>query len=291
MELPLDQGILRIRIGYFAEGGHLVGRGGVLEIPRHPNFRLFAAQNPCAEGYEGKRHAHPTELLSRFDSVVWEASEPPELEAIVRHQLRGNCPAAEKLVSLYSRLRREPWEGPFPLSLRDLQKVCRLTSSGAEADVVSAALVLLPAMFCEPQDRCKAEQLIQHEGGICLPQPGQRHTPLARRLTPGFVLLKVDDPPEAVLRAELRAGGSRRTFVISAQVESFWAKLRNLRQCGQPVLIVGPPGVGKSEAFLAFWEVCRTPLCSSLFKVMVKLVRICVSFLLFVEDYLFLLSA
>lgn len=67
-------------------------RGDAEAVPRHPNFRLFAAMNPATDA--GKRDL-PAPLRNRF-TEVWVA-EPPgreDLAAIVAGYLRSNAPNA-----------------------------------------------------------------------------------------------------------------------------------------------------------------------------------------------------
>merc|ERR1711974_412434 len=52
-------------------------------IHRHPNFRLFATQNPNCGLFKGKREIHSTALLSRFEKITFNDLTKKECETIL----------------------------------------------------------------------------------------------------------------------------------------------------------------------------------------------------------------
>lgn len=70
----------------------MVERGDVASVPRHPQFRLFAAMNPANDA--GKREL-PAPLRNRFTEVwVGEPDQRQDLSAIVAGYLVPVCATA-----------------------------------------------------------------------------------------------------------------------------------------------------------------------------------------------------
>lgn len=72
----------------------LTERGDASEIPRHPNFRLFAAMNPATDA--GKKDL-PASIRSRFSELyVHELLDPVELRVVAARYLDGVLPVDGK---------------------------------------------------------------------------------------------------------------------------------------------------------------------------------------------------
>ena len=124
IELALDTRCLRIPGHFTADSDRL--QGGFLELPMHPNFRLFAAQNPSTAQYSGRRFSHSAALLSRFSMTVWQPLPPDELRQILEHHLGSiftpgpQRALAGAVMAVYRRMEQSPLQEPFPLTVRDL---------------------------------------------------------------------------------------------------------------------------------------------------------------------------
>jgi midasin len=72
----------------------LTERGDVIPLPRHPDFRLFAAMNPATDA--GKKELHPS-IRSRFTELyVDELLDQVELRVVSSRYLRYVLPASDK---------------------------------------------------------------------------------------------------------------------------------------------------------------------------------------------------
>jgi midasin len=72
----------------------LTERGDVVPLPRHPDFRLFAAMNPATDA--GKKELHPS-IRSRFTELfVDELLDQVELRVVSSRYLRFVLPASDK---------------------------------------------------------------------------------------------------------------------------------------------------------------------------------------------------
>ncbi|CAB9508662.1 Nuclear chaperone required for maturation and nuclear export of pre-60S ribosome subunits (By similarity) [Seminavis robusta] len=72
----------------------LTERGDIVPVPRHPDFRLFAAMNPATDA--GKKELHPS-IRSRFTELyVDELLDPVELRVVASRYLRFVLPAGDK---------------------------------------------------------------------------------------------------------------------------------------------------------------------------------------------------
>lgn len=259
MDMALSTGTLET-IGHFAEGGPLVGPDFTLRLPRHPDFRLIAAQNPSTDEYVGKRFVHTSALLSHFTITTWASPEAKEMLEILNHVPKGKGVDTEKLVSLFEDLKKEKWAKTFPLGLRDLLKVCRLTSSFSSSALFQAAMIVLPGMFDSPEERERVKRLIQQKVGSAQSQSQSSSGEKAQDAmhTKSYTFADVDVVPPTV--PELAQG--TQPFVITKRIKDLFDTLQCLRKSGQATLMVCEPGTGTSELIKAFCEV-SVRLCAS----------------------------
>lgn len=116
----------------------------------HPNFRLFAAQNPLQEG--GGRKGLPRSFLNRFTRVAVELLQPqdlvsiatalhPELPAGLVHKMVALLTAMQQAAAVVttnsssSQQRKVPFAvagGPWEFNLRDLLRWCELVTLFAQ---------------------------------------------------------------------------------------------------------------------------------------------------------------
>jgi len=116
-----------------------------LSFKAHPNFRLFAAQNPLQEG--GGRKGLPKSFLNRFTRVAVELLQPQDLVAIAT-ALHPELPQQliQRMVGLLAAMqaaagssgssgRGVPFAvagGPWEFNLRDLLRWCELVTLFAQ---------------------------------------------------------------------------------------------------------------------------------------------------------------
>jgi midasin len=99
---------------------------------RHPDFRVFAAQNPLQQG--GGRKGLPKSFLNRFTKVYLQEHTPEDLLMICRHLYPSNLELVQKMITFNEIIRDSTMvsrtigrEGsPWEFNLRDLFRWFRL---------------------------------------------------------------------------------------------------------------------------------------------------------------------
>ncbi|CAF1192426.1 unnamed protein product, partial [Didymodactylos carnosus] len=103
----------------------------------HPEFRLFATQNPSTGQYKGARDAQSTALLSRFSIFIVEGPQTDELADIVANKLKNeNFPfdtQAKQMVNLHLNIMKLIKENEFKersknyseITIRELFRWCQ----------------------------------------------------------------------------------------------------------------------------------------------------------------------
>uniref|UniRef100_A0A914X0R9 ATPase dynein-related AAA domain-containing protein n=1 Tax=Plectus sambesii TaxID=2011161 RepID=A0A914X0R9_9BILA len=133
IEDVLGTGILLIR------NSNILGQPGVqdgcLQVRRHPNFRLFMAQNPANDkAYAGTRNVFSVSLLSHFVPVNFPAIPIyPDILGIITIMLTKRYTdqseasnVANRLISLFDEAKQIPRENSVPISIRDVLQACKL---------------------------------------------------------------------------------------------------------------------------------------------------------------------
>ena len=85
LEQALDLRRLSITSPVELEGGERF-----VEFEQHPQFALFATQNPCTGLFKGAREKHSSTLLDRFSPVVIKPPSNDDIRLIVEHRLVKN---------------------------------------------------------------------------------------------------------------------------------------------------------------------------------------------------------
>ncbi|KAJ1918233.1 AAA ATPase midasin [Tieghemiomyces parasiticus] len=140
-------------------------------FPRHPTFRVFAAQNPLGQG--GGRKGLPQSFVNRFTQIYVDALTPVDLEAILRHAHPSvPTPTLSTVLAFNQQLheatmvRREfgqtgaPWE----FNLRDVFRWLALLRDagdvlGKDARPVDYLSILYLQRLRTPHDRQRAREL------------------------------------------------------------------------------------------------------------------------------------
>lgn len=99
LEQALDLGRLSITSPVELEGGERF-----VEVEQHPQFALFATQNPCTGHFKGAREQHSSTLLDRFSPVTIKRPTNDDIRMIVEHTLRGNGLSSERAATLSSEI-------------------------------------------------------------------------------------------------------------------------------------------------------------------------------------------
>jgi midasin len=102
---------------------------------RHPDFRVFAAQNPLQQG--GGRKGLPKSFLNRFTKVYLQEHTPEDLLMICRHLYPGDEEIVQKMITFNEVIRDSTMvsrtigrEGsPWEFNLRDLFRWFKLLSA------------------------------------------------------------------------------------------------------------------------------------------------------------------
>ncbi|KAK8172473.1 LOW QUALITY PROTEIN: hypothetical protein BKA80DRAFT_318585 [Phyllosticta citrichinensis] len=214
---------------------------------QHAGFRVFAAQNPHHQG--GGRKGLPASFVNRFTVVYADVFRPDDLALICEQQFPAcQDTDVESLITFISHLEEEVVNrkfgslgGPWEFNLRDtLRWLQLLTSSqgllpaGASRDFLDT---IVTQRFRTDLDRRMAIQLFDK----CFPEAGKRnrffHNIGKDHIQVGLGLL----PRNSVLQP-LRSSFETRKSKLSV-MESMMIAV----QLNWPVILVGPPGSGKSS--------------------------------------------
>lgn len=134
---------------------------------RHPNFVLFAAQNPHHQG--GGRKGLPASFVNRFTVVYADSFTDSDLKRICTRLFPGSPPAQTNgLVDFISLLntaivqerRLGAIGGPWEVNLRDIQRWLQLADRGDLQIPTNNFLdVIISQRFRSPEDRALVSQL------------------------------------------------------------------------------------------------------------------------------------
>ena len=219
---------------------------------RHPNFVVFAAQNPHHQG--GGRRGLPASFVNRFTIVFADTFTPEDLLMICRQ----NCPDSsvedtEKLIqcvtSLSDLLHRHrtigSHGGPWEFNLRDVLRWLHLLTPITEHTLIGTIAdfqdILILQRFRTPEDVATVKTLLQQY----LPKIDSLHSYFHnvsdRSIQIGLGLLERNGIHRPAPRQ--RVDASRINLPIAESVmiciQQSW-----------PCLLVGPPGSGKTNTIL-----------------------------------------
>ncbi|KDD74936.1 hypothetical protein H632_c977p0, partial [Helicosporidium sp. ATCC 50920] len=248
------------------EGGQgslvLAERGDVESVPRHPNFRLFAAMNPSTDA--GKRDL-PSSMRSRFTELwVAEPDSREDLAALVARYLPGaGAAVVSAAVDFYVEVKREAEssleDGAGHRPTYSLRTLCR----ALEYVAVAAPLYGLPRALCDGFDMSFATQLsaeglgrlralmertllggssLQGVQRAAVPAPSPRHV--------AFEQFWVERGP-LPLETERPASDQAASPPKFVHTPSVARHLRNLARAvllrSYPILLQGPTSSGKTS--------------------------------------------
>ncbi|KAK8238602.1 hypothetical protein HDK90DRAFT_533293 [Phyllosticta capitalensis] len=214
---------------------------------QHSGFRVFAAQNPHHQG--GGRKGLPASFVNRFTVVYADVFRPDDLVLICKQQFPACSESDIKgLIAFISSLEEEvvhrkfgslgsPWEFNLRDTLRWLQLLTSsqgLLPAGASRDFLDT---IVTQRFRTDMDRKMASQLFDK----FFTDEGKRnrffHNVGKEHIQVGLGML----PRNSVLQ-HLRSSFETRRSMLSV-MESMMIAV----QLNWPVILVGPPGSGKSS--------------------------------------------
>ena len=139
---------------------------------KHPDFRIFAAQNPVQQG--GGRKGLPKSFLNRFTKVYVQEHERSDLQIICRHLYPGlSATVIDGVIEFSSRLqacvmrdRAFGYDGsPWEFNLRDIMRCFRLMLAPTGLEVASsledALTIVYVRRFRTKTDQNAVSQLLR----------------------------------------------------------------------------------------------------------------------------------
>lgn len=220
-------------------------------FPRHPNFRLFAAQNPHQQG--GGRKGLPASFVNRFTVTHADAFRREDLIAISQKLFPTlEIDYIKSVISFVEQLERETvqskrignYGGPWEFNLRDISRWLSLASS--QRGLLSAASAndfadcLFMQRFRSEHDRAFVKDLFRHMFDKQHQAPSDLYPSMTSRSLQVGVGIS-DRGTETATPQPLRPGGQ--------WSNPHFASIQSVMICVQenwPVILTGPSGAGKS---------------------------------------------
>lgn len=222
-------------------------------FPRHPDFKVFAAQNPQYQG--GGRKGLPKSFVNRFTVVYVDVLKEEDL-IMISEQIFPNIAQEDcsKMISFMSQLEEEvvikknwgtsggPWEFNLRDSLRWLSLYCSKynLSSPSDISIGDFLQMIVSQRFRTPEDRVKVSQLFESVFGV------QKQKDAFYYLGPDYV----QAGGAIIKRNELiqYANSSDRIRFVSLQ-SNFPVLESAIRSVNEsiPLILTGPTNSGKTE--------------------------------------------
>lgn len=227
-------------------------------FPRHPNFKVFAAQNPQYQG--GGRKGLPKSFVNRFTVVYVDILKADDL-VLIAHHLYPNIAKdlCAKMISVISKLEEEvslkkSWGtlgGPWEFNLRDTLRWLEIYNSPSILNSLSPVEflnIIVTQRFRSEEDKKKATALVTEIFG---------ESPNNDNL---FVLGEafIQSRKSLMKRSELLGMTSYSSLchlqTNGAIVESALLAIQN----NWPTILVGPSNSGKTDIVRYLATVCGT---------------------------------
>ena len=215
---------------------------------RHPDFVIFAAQNPHLQG--GGRKGLPESFVNRFTVVYAQALSSQDLAVICGELFpEVSSKVTERLVdcvnSLNLLLKRElgargaPWEFNLRDILRWLQLLASRSGPLALARPADFANLLFAQRFRTAEDQALISTVLEETLSETGPQVSHYHAHDSHALQVGFATLSKSDLPGSSLGL-----GQARQYTNFSIAESLMICVQE----SWPCLLVGASGSGKTAA-------------------------------------------
>ena len=214
---------------------------------RHPNFLVFAAQNPQYQG--GGRKGLPKSFINRFTVVYMEMLKTNDLSTISSHlypQISEDV--ILKIISLMSALedevsKKKKWGSsgaPWEFNLRDtLRWLSLLTgqSISSSCDALNFVGTIVEQRFRTLQDRLRVQKLIKSIFGE-LPKRENFYN-----FSKDFVQMNSEVIPR---NQSLHYSTTNNPVVLECNIPIYESILRCLKN-NWPIILVGPSNSGKTD--------------------------------------------
>lgn len=222
---------------------------------RHPEFIVFAAQNPQYQG--GGRKGLPKSFVNRFSVVYVDMLKEQDLNMISQHLFPAVAEnTSEKMIRFISRLEHEvsvkksfghnggPWEFNLRDTLRwlDLFSKRGLTSNIAPSDFLD--MIVCQRFRCT-EDRMKAQQLfLEVFGEEQIPKQDNYYSISKNSIQAGGAVISRNEPIQHTISSH--GDGSTVRFALQSNFPLLETSIRciNLKL---PLILTGPTNSGKTE--------------------------------------------
>lgn len=224
------------------------------------SFRVFAAQNPLAQG--GGRKGLPKSFLNRFTKVFVDPLNDADLHAIVssKHPTLGK-ELVDKMIAFNNAIHHSVVEdrvygsegGPWEFNLRDVFRWCELIATNTATNE-SYARDLYFQRFRTNSDREKIDEVYSQYFGVSLKPP--RVPELEIRDT----LIRIGN---TTLERQGSLTSREREQSLWSESALFLAQLLPLEAVARcillrwPCLLVGHPASGKTSIISSLAEICN----------------------------------
>lgn len=218
------------------------------EFTKHPNFRVFAAQNPQHQG--GGRKGLPKSFVNRFTTVYVDSLELNDLEAIVA-RLYPDIGDSSLLAGYMQELSRQRFGAgaPFEFNLRDTLRWCKLIRYYNLPHEYFLNLIVIGRLR-SPEDREIALKLFEkwlgNSGRVSIPPPELSSNSASFRV--GYASLDRDDSCTNWHSNFLHANGQALETAIACITQNW------------PLILVGPSGSGKTHLLRYLAQMSGKPL-------------------------------
>ncbi|KAI9762204.1 MAG: hypothetical protein M4579_000527 [Chaenotheca gracillima] len=220
---------------------------------RHPNFRIFAAQNPHHQG--GGRKGLPASFVNRFTVVYADLFKHEDL-LLICSQSFPDMPETEltKILNLISNIDKEVVQqhrfgmlgGPWEFNLRDILRVLQLSSSQenllAAGDFQAYFDLIVTHRFRSSQDKDKIRRIFDRFFNLQPAGRRQFHNLSPGTLQVGLAILERDQMLQYMPQPILTLSDRELAILEATMI----CVLQNW-----PCLLVGPSGSGKSSTIKA----------------------------------------
>ncbi|CZR69956.1 related to midasin (AAA ATPase) [Phialocephala subalpina] len=214
---------------------------------RHPEFCVFAAQNPHHQG--GGRKGLPASFVNRFTVVYADVFRNDDLQLICRHNF-PNVPAStlDSIIAFVSQLEQEivyrrrfgSQGGPWEFNLRDILRWLQLLSSNAPflaaANPADFLNLIFRQRFRTPKDRQEVGRLFSQVFGAEIPFRHFFHNTSASAYQVGLAYM----PRDQLIQ---------RLPFPKPDITNRLPEIESVMICIQqnlPSILVGPSGCGKT---------------------------------------------
>ncbi|CAO2651483.1 Nn.00g040530.m01.CDS01 [Neocucurbitaria sp. VM-36] len=211
---------------------------------KHADFRVFAAQNPHHQG--GGRKGLPASFVNRFTVVYADVFRSEDLTIICRKVFPSiEEPEVTKLIRFIAEVDEQvvsrrafgnlgaPWEFNLRDTLRWLQLLASKEYSGSARDFLDTLFV---QRFRAESDRNRIRKLFESSYGFHEPRMSLFHNLSTKALQVGLGMLSRDTTithMDTISNLTVAQLGPMESLLVSVKQE--W-----------PVIVVGPPGSGKT---------------------------------------------